>query len=108
MGCGVSKPETPTPVPADAGGGDLNGDEAGGEWRSRIFGPPGADASANPYPALVVVHGLTEEGIGWLKMEPLAEELAKLSFDIDVRNHQHPSKRFNAFNPKYLELSVSL
>ena len=83
MGCAASNPQVaPPPVPADAGGGDLNGDEAGGEWRSRIFGPPGADASANPYPALVVVHGLTKEGIGWLGMQPLAEELAKLGFIV--------------------------
>ena len=83
MGCAASKPQVaPPPVPADAGGGDLNGDEAGGEWRSRIFGPPGADASANPYPALVVVHGATKEGIGWLGMQPLAEELAKLGFIV--------------------------
>lgn len=36
------------------------------------------------------------------------EELGKISRDIDLRNANDNSRNFNAFNPKVLELSVSL
>ena len=110
------------PHAADAGGGDLNGEEAGGKWRSRIFGPPSAN-SRQSYPALVVVqrpggiecplvfcygrrdanaaessktrlaapksgpqvHGMCDEHVGWLLMQPLAKELAKLGFVVPRR-----------------------
>jgi len=80
MGCGRSAAHMP--APEDTSGGDMNGDAPGGEWRSKIFKPPGASPSDKPYPALVVVHGAVDEEHGWLAMRPLAEEMAKLGFIV--------------------------
>ena len=37
-----------------------------------------------------------------------AAALKQLSKQIDQRNREYPKKRFNTFNPKHLEISVSL